>query len=474
MSKPVRLTVIGAGSATFSLGLVKDICLTESLNGSHIVFEDIDAARLDVVVKLARRYAAELGANLTFETTTDLHQSLQGAEFVINTASVVSHDAAVERKKLAEKYGFYYGKADPGTYGWYNMRFMMLVAREMERTCPDAWLIQSGNPVFEGCTLMTRETGLKIIGLCHGHYGYRDICSIIGIDWRDVTYQAPGLNHNIWMTHFYYKGQDAYPLVDQWIDEMGPAYWADTSPSLPLPPERQKSWTPELQRAWEIDLAKGSAHMYRMFGLLPIGDTPRRVGWWYHDTFEAKARWFGLPYGGQDSHVSWPLYVANLEHRLRSMYDVANDPKAKLVDALGTTKTHEQQVPIIDALVNDNEGTFQINVPNQGALQGLPDDVVVEIPAVINKQGVLRLHVGALPPKIHLEQIVPDWWQMERQLLAFKTGDRSILLYNQLQNHGFKTYDDALSFLEESLASPLNREMGEAFTWPKGLDKVLR
>ena len=165
MSKPVRLTVIGAGSATFSLGLVKDICLTASLNGSHIVFEDIDAARLDVVVKLARRYAAELGANLTFETTTDLHRALQGAEFVINTASVVSHDAAVERKKLAENYGFYYGKADPGTYGWYNMRFMMLVAREMERTCPDAWLIQSGNPVFEGCTLMTRETGLKIIGL---------------------------------------------------------------------------------------------------------------------------------------------------------------------------------------------------------------------------------------------------------------------------------------------------------------------
>ena len=53
---------------------------------------------------------------------------------------------------------------------------MLDVARDMERICPDAWLIQSGNPVFEGCTLMTRETGVKIVGLCHGHYGYLDIC----------------------------------------------------------------------------------------------------------------------------------------------------------------------------------------------------------------------------------------------------------------------------------------------------------
>ncbi|MDE0464411.1 MAG: hypothetical protein OXH93_18470, partial [Caldilineaceae bacterium] len=63
MSTPIKLTVIGAGSAQFSLGLVKDICLTESLSGSLISFMDIDADRLDMIHKLGARYANELGSD---------------------------------------------------------------------------------------------------------------------------------------------------------------------------------------------------------------------------------------------------------------------------------------------------------------------------------------------------------------------------------------------------------------------------
>src|SRR5690606_37086207 len=91
MSTPIKLSVIGAGSATFSLGLVKDICLTDSLNGSLISFMDIDQERLQAIHKLGERYAAELGADLRFESTTDRGQSLQDADFVINTASASSH-----------------------------------------------------------------------------------------------------------------------------------------------------------------------------------------------------------------------------------------------------------------------------------------------------------------------------------------------------------------------------------------------
>ena len=109
---------------------------------------------------------------------------MQDADFVINTASVVSHDEAIGRRAIGEKHGYYYGRVNVGEYNYRNMRFMLDVAHEMEQVCPDAWLIQSGNPVFEGCTLMTRETSIKVCGLCHGHYGYRDICDMIGIDWR--------------------------------------------------------------------------------------------------------------------------------------------------------------------------------------------------------------------------------------------------------------------------------------------------
>ena len=466
MSTAVKVTVIGAGSATFSLGLVKDLCLTEGLAGSQVCFMDIDQERLDMIHKLAARYAGELGANLSFESTTDRKASLEDADFVINTASVVTHHQSLARRDVGMKHGYYYGRVSAGDYVYRNGRFMLDVARDMEETCPDAWLIQSGNPVFQGCTLMTRETSIKVCGLCHGHYGYRKICNRIGIDPDRVTWEAPGLNHNIWLTHFLYEGKDAYPLVDEWIATKGEEYWESDVATLPLPPERKGRWTPELQRAWDIDMSRAAVHMYHIYGLLPIGDTPRSGGWWYHTDLPTRKYWYGEPWGGQDTELSWPLYVENLERRIAEMTRLANDPKASLVEALGASKTTEQQVPIIDGLVNNNEGQYQVNVPNRGALEGLPDNVVVEVPAIVNQKGIQPIHVTSLPPKIMLERILPEWLQMERALLAFKTGDRSILLWNVLDNHLTRSYDQAAAVLEDLLATEGNEEMNEYFKWP--------
>ena len=253
MGAPVKIAVIGAGSATFSLALVKDLCLTEGLSDSSVTFMDVDADRLEMIHKLAVRYAAELGAGLRFELTTDRRAALRDADFVINTASVVPYRDGVTARMLLQEKGFGWSGPTTGEYAYYNITFMLDVARDMEDICPDAWLIQAGNPVYEGCTAMARKTSIKICGLCHGHYGYRKICNMIGLDWHKVTWQAPGLNHNIWLTHFFYAGQDAYPLLDQWIAEQGEGYWRDQAATRPLPPGSTS--TPELVRAWEIDLS---------------------------------------------------------------------------------------------------------------------------------------------------------------------------------------------------------------------------
>ena len=169
MATPVRIGVIGAGSATFSLGLVKDLCLTPNLAGSEVVFMDIDAERLGPITGLAERYAREMGNDLRFVRTTDREEALRDSDFVINTADAKGHYHARRVRETTARHGYYYGGVDIGAF--YNLDLMLSVARDMERICPDAWLIQSGNAVFEGCTLMTRETGVKVIGLCHGHYG---------------------------------------------------------------------------------------------------------------------------------------------------------------------------------------------------------------------------------------------------------------------------------------------------------------
>jgi len=58
----------------------------------------------------------------------------------------------------------------------------------------------------------------KVVGLCHGHLGYKAVARVIGLDPKDVTFQAIGFNHRIWMTDFRYKGEDVYPMIDDWID----------------------------------------------------------------------------------------------------------------------------------------------------------------------------------------------------------------------------------------------------------------
>ena len=225
-----------------------------------------------------------------------------------------------------------------------------------------------------------------------------------------------------------------------------------------------------MTRAWEIDLSRAAAHMYRMYGLMPLGDTVwmKYIGWWYHKDFDAKRYWFGEPWGGQRSHLSWPMYVDNQERRVEQIARLAQDPNASLVENLGKNKTIEQQVPIIDALVNDNEGRFQVNVPNRGALPGVPDDIVVEIPAVVNKDGIHRIQVDPLPPKIMLTQILPLVLSLERTLLAIKTGDRSLLLWELLDANETRSYAQAEEALDAILGQDFNGEMNEYFRWPAG------
>ena len=448
MPKSVKLAVIGAGSAEFSLGLVKDLSLTPSLAGSHISFMDINPERLDMIYHFATRYADEVGADLSFDKTTEREAALPDADFVVNTAFVQGHYHARAAREVTAKHGYYYGGVGLGS--WYQLRLMLDVARDIERICPDALLIQSANPVFTGSTLMTRETGIKVCGLCHGHYGYATVARAVGIDPEKVTWQAPGLNHNIWLTRFYHEGKDAYPLIDEWIETEGPAYW-DTHIAT---------------GTHDIQMSRSAVHQYKMYGLFPIGDTPRRGGWWYHSDIETKKHWFGQPWGGPDTELARPIFVERLEKRIADMDRLAKDPKASVSAFFGTEKTREQQVPIIDGLVNDNEYRAQVNVRNDGALPGIPDDVVVEVPAIVNMNGIQPLRVAPLPPKIMWECIWPEILQMERSLLAFKSGDKSILLFNALESHQTRSYDQAVAVLEDLMGMEGNAEMNAFFHYP--------
>jgi alpha-galactosidase len=357
------------------------------------------------------------------------------------------------RREMVAGHGYFYDAT--GMPEYHNLQLMLDVAKDVERIAPNAWILQAGNPVFDGTTLMGRETSVKVCGLCHGHYGYRDIARTIGLDPDKVTWQAPGLNHNIWLTHFYYEGQDAYPLLDRWIAENIEQYWQDRKDT-----GVSAHWSPS------------AIHQYKMYGLMPIGDTPRRGGWWYHTNLATRERWYGAG-GGGDTPEGRDRILKGKEEKYEQMRAAAFDPQQRPVDLFGNTRTSEQHIPIIDALVNDNEYRAQVNVLNHGALAGIPDDVAVEVPAIVNRMGIQPLRVDPLPRKIMLECIYPDWLEMERTLEALKSGDKSMLLYGVLESHQTCDYDQAVKVLDALVDIEPNEPMAyiedihEHYHWPK-------
>jgi alpha-galactosidase len=453
----VKVSVIGAGSVVFSLGLVKDMCLTEGLRGSTVHFMDINEERLDVVYQLARRYAEDLGADLKFARTLDRAEVLHEADFVINTATITHNEYFMKRRReMVEGHGYFYGRT--GMPEYHNLQLFLDVARDMETICPDAWILLAGNPVFDGTTLMGRETDIKVCGLCHGHYGYRNVARVIGLDPDKVTWQAPGLNHNIWLTRFFYEGQDAYPLLDRWIEENIEQYWEEHKET-----GVSAQWSP------------AAIHQYKMYGLFPIGDTPRQGGWWYHTDLETRARWYGAG-GGGDTPEGRDRILKGKEEKYAQMKAAAYDPQVRPVSLFGDTKTTEQHIPIVDALVNNNEYRAQVNVRNDGALPGIPDDVAVEVPAIVNQMGIQPIRVDPLPAKVMLECILPDWLEMEHTLEALLSGDKSMMLYGVLQSHQTRTYEQAVKVMEALIDIEPNEPMAyvedihDHYQWPENWD----
>ncbi len=459
MSKSVNVTIIGAGSVVFSLALVKDICLTEGLSGSHITFMDIHEGRLNAIYNLATRFGEDLGSNLTFAKTLNRQEALRDADFVVNTATVTDEYMMRAERQAADALGYYYGRTGTPYSMTANIQLMLSIAKDMERLCPKAWLIQAGNPVFDGTTFVNRETSINMVGLCHGHYGYQEIARALSLDPEKVTFQAPGLNHNIWMTHFYYEGKNVYPLIDEWIEKESDKYWR----------EREASG-----KGYSAQMSPAAMNQYRLYGLMPVGDTPRNGGWWYHTSPETRLRWYGKPIGGGDTPAGRDAIIDSKEKKFADITKAAFDPKVRPIDLFGKGHSHEQHVPIIDALVNNNEGQFQVNVPNKGALAGLPDDVAVEVPAIVNIKGIQPIRVQPLPKKVMLECIYPDWLDMERTLEAIKAADRSMLLYNVLDSHQTRSYDQATQVLEAISKLGHNKDMDAYFKYPFELPTGLK
>ncbi|MEM3384642.1 MAG: alpha-glucosidase/alpha-galactosidase [Nitrososphaeria archaeon] len=445
------ISIIGAGSVVFTGRLIVDLCLTKSLHGCKVVLMDINEERLNVMYQLAVRYSKETKANLVIEKTMSRKDALEASDFVVNTVKVGGYEPMEEERKIAEKYGYYRGVGERvsdyygGVGAYHQLKFFLELAMDMEKYCPDAWLIQAANPVFEGVTLISRQTKVKVVGVCHGHLGYKEIVRKLGLNDEQVRVTMAGFNHNIWLKDFLYKGENAYPILDEWIEKKAEEYWVSEEYLKGLP--------------WECEqLSRAAVETYRLYGLFPIGDTVRSASpWWFHKDLESKKKWFG-PTGGFDSEIGWTLYLNFLKENLERLYYLANNPELKLTDFYPPTFSGEQHVPLIDSILNDKQTILQLNIPNNGLISGIPDNVVVEVPVVVNGTGVKGIRVGSLPKRIMVFNMIPRMLKMEQILQAFLEGDKTSLILMVADDPRTRSFDDAERVIEEQLKQPWNIE----------------
>lgn len=446
------IAIIGAGSAAFSLSLITDICSTKSLWGSKLNLMDISAERLDIVATLAERYRREAGVDLRISATKDRKRALEGAKFVICAVKIGGYDPLEAERKIAGEMGYYRGIGDRvscyygGVGAYHQLAFFLDLARDMKRICPDAYLIETSNPVFEGATLLTRQTGIKTVGICHGHFGYKTLVDILGLAHEEVSAQVAGVNHCVWLTHFSHKGRDAYPLIDEWIEKKSAGYWnSDEYRNAEYP--------------WQIEqVSPGAVDAYRLYGLFPIGDATRSAApWWHHVSLQEKQRWYGRD-GGFDSEIGWSKYLSWCRQKIADLNALTRDESTSVLARHPLVHSGEQHIPVIDAIANGKETILELNIPNTGSIAGIADDVVVEVPAVTSARGVQGVSVGSLPSKLMNNVVLPRVLKMENILDAFLRGDRKTLVLTLMDDPRTKSYDQAVRLIDTLLNQSWNAE----------------
>lgn len=362
-----KIVLIGAGSASFSQGLVADLIMTGKQWQLGLV--DVDPVALETADGLSRRMIAARNADIVVEASTDRRDILAGADAVVTTISVGGRRAWEADVLIPRKYGIFQPVGDTVMAGGISRAMRMIpalvaIAKDVAKLCPHATFINYSNPMTANCWAVRKATGVNVIGLCHGvHDVTRELAAFIGAPPNEVTALFMGVNHFTWIYDLRWKGEDAWPLVRARV-----AQGVDRDPF---------SWS-----------------LFATYGAYPAVND-RHVSEFFPERFP-QGRYDGKQLGVDA--FSFERTIARGDSRYAAMHAQAIG-EAPLNEALFARAEgeHEQLIDILASLWEDKQRIFSVNLPNQGAVPGLPPEAILEIPAAATGRGFLPLHVPSLP-----------------------------------------------------------------------------
>lgn len=366
-----KIVFVGAGSTVFAKNLLGDILSFPELAAAEIHLHDIDEERLRTSEIVAHRVARTLAARPTIAATLDRRRALDGADYVITMFQIGGYKpGTVTDFEVPKRYGLRQTIADTLGVGGImrglrTIPVLLEMAREMEALCPDAWLLNYVNPMAMNCWALNRATAIKTVGLCHSVQGTAEqLARDINVPVDEINYVCAGINHMAFYLRFERDGQDLYPLLRQVI----------TAGRVP---------------DWNRVRYETLAHL----GYFVTESS---------EHFSEYVPWFikrDRPDLIERYNIPLDEYITRCESQIaawKMMRGLLEDESI----ALEVERSHEYGAYIIHSLETGTPRVIYGNVANDHLIDNLPPGCCVEVPCLVDRNGIQPTRIGLLPPQL--------------------------------------------------------------------------
>lgn len=378
-----KITFMGAGSTVFAKNILGDVMSTEPLKDSEIALYDINSDRLEESRLMVENLNNSINAG---RCRVSVHlgeperlNALKGADFVVNAIQVGGYEpSTVIDFEIPKKYGLRQTIADTLGIGGImrglrTIPVMLDFARDMEAVCPDALFLNYTNPMAIVTGAVLRATPIRTVGLCHSvQVCVPHLLEELGmdIDPEETKWRIAGINHMAWLLSVRHNGTDLYPEI-----------------------KRRAAEKNALARS------EGNAKHDDMVRL----EMMRHFGYYVTESSEHSAEYTPYWIKGSEPGMIDEFNIPLDEYPRRCVKQISDWAKRRdeVVNSKNLTheRSHEYGSYIMEAVETGNPIRIHGNILNGGLITNLPANACVEVPCLVDRNGVQGVASGALPPQ---------------------------------------------------------------------------